>query len=265
MTDLASLPADTDQGDTSSALAMTDGAAHLDVTLLVRAKHADLWDAAKKLGGQSALARELGVSPHVIGEWINLRRKPAESRRDELEPKLFKLTGKLWDELFPLEIMDAEFFRKAKSVEIHRTYVENHGLSYLPEERGAAEERRCVIQAVLKTLTYREREILKWRFGLGDGYAYTLAETARVMGVTRERIRQIESKAIRKLQQSDRSEALADVLPGTISEPRKPSRSQMQAWIEGRGPEPDFMPPRNKFSEMAARDAATNESGAQGD
>ena len=56
------------------------------------------------------------------------------------------------------------------------------------------------IDDVLKTLTYRECEILKLRYGVGDGYTYTLEEIGRIFHVTRERIRQIESKALRKLQ-----------------------------------------------------------------
>ena len=56
------------------------------------------------------------------------------------------------------------------------------------------------IDSVLKTLTYREREIIKLRYGLGDGYTYTLEEVGRIFKVTRERVRQIEAKAVRKLQ-----------------------------------------------------------------
>jgi RNA polymerase primary sigma factor len=64
---------------------------------------------------------------------------------------------------------------------------------------------RDKINHVLKSLTYREREIIKLRYGLGDGYSYTLEETGRIFKVTRERIRQIESKALRKLQQQTRA------------------------------------------------------------
>ena len=52
---------------------------------------------------------------------------------------------------------------------------------------------------VLKTLTYREREVIKLRYGLGDGYPYTLEEVGRIFKVTRERIRQIEARAVQKL------------------------------------------------------------------
>lgn len=53
---------------------------------------------------------------------------------------------------------------------------------------------------VIATLTYREREILKLRYGIGDGYTYTLEEVGKIFKVTRERVRQVEAKAVRKLQ-----------------------------------------------------------------
>ncbi|MEF8788254.1 MAG: RNA polymerase sigma factor RpoD, partial [Planctomycetota bacterium] len=64
------------------------------------------------------------------------------------------------------------------------------------------------IERVLETLTYREREIIKLRYGLGDGYTYTLEEVGRIFNVTRERVRQIEAKAIRKLQHPMRTRKL---------------------------------------------------------
>ena len=54
---------------------------------------------------------------------------------------------------------------------------------------------------VMHDLSYREREIIRLRYGLADGYAYTLEEVGKIFSVTRERVRQIESKAVRKLQQ----------------------------------------------------------------
>jgi len=71
------------------------------------------------------------------------------------------------------------------------------------------------IEHVLKSLTTREREIIRLRYGLGGGYSYTLEETGRIFKVTRERIRQIEAKAMRKLQTSNRSEQLKGFLDGT--------------------------------------------------
>ncbi|MDD5026845.1 MAG: sigma-70 family RNA polymerase sigma factor [Candidatus Peribacteraceae bacterium] len=66
------------------------------------------------------------------------------------------------------------------------------------------------IHQVLKTLSWREREIIKLRYGLGDGYSYTLEEVGHIFKVTRERIRQIEAKAVKKLQMPFRAKELAD-------------------------------------------------------
>jgi len=78
---------------------------------------------------------------------------------------------------------------------------------------GAGQEMlRDRINHVLKTLSYREREIIKLRYGLGDGYSYTLEEVGHIFKVTRERIRQIEAKAVRKLQQPSRSQDLVGFL-----------------------------------------------------
>jgi RNA polymerase primary sigma factor len=65
---------------------------------------------------------------------------------------------------------------------------------------------------VLKTLTYREREVIKLRYGLGDGYPYTLEEVGRIFKVTRERIRQIEARAVQKLRDPARSGRLEGFL-----------------------------------------------------
>ena len=70
------------------------------------------------------------------------------------------------------------------------------------------------IDDVLKTLTFREREIVKLRYGIGDGYTYTLEEVGRIFRVTRERVRQIEAKAVRKLRHPVRARQLASFLDG---------------------------------------------------
>jgi RNA polymerase primary sigma factor len=74
-----------------------------------------------------------------------------------------------------------------------------------PADSATQQMLKDKIEHVLKSLTYREREIIRLRYGLGDGYSYTLEETGRIFKVTRERIRQIESKALKKLQHTTRS------------------------------------------------------------
>src|SRR4029078_12019255 len=70
------------------------------------------------------------------------------------------------------------------------------------------------IDEAMQSLNYREREILRLRYGLTDGYAYTLEEVGKIFSVTRERVRQIETKAVRKLQQPYRSRSLASFIEG---------------------------------------------------
>ncbi len=83
-----------------------------------------------------------------------------------------------------------------------------------PVQAATNEMLKDKIDQVLKTLTYREREIIKLRYGLGDGYTYTLEEVGRIFKVTRERVRQIEAKAVRKLQHPVRSRQLEGFLDG---------------------------------------------------
>lgn len=85
-----------------------------------------------------------------------------------------------------------------------------------PVNTASQEMLKDKIDHVLKTLTYREREIIKLRFGLGDGYTYTLEEVGRIFKVTRERVRQIEAKAVRKLQHPVRSKQLQGFIEGLV-------------------------------------------------
>jgi RNA polymerase primary sigma factor len=66
------------------------------------------------------------------------------------------------------------------------------------------------LREILNTLTDRERQVVDFRFGLSDGYSRTLEEVGRLFNVTRERIRQIEAKALRKLRHPSRMKSLGD-------------------------------------------------------
>jgi RNA polymerase primary sigma factor len=86
-------------------------------------------------------------------------------------------------------------------------FIEDDGAAP-PADIAAQDMLKNRIEQVLKTLTYREREIIKLRYGIGDGYTYTLEEVGRIFKVTRERVRQVEAKAIRKLQHPVRARKL---------------------------------------------------------
>ena len=81
-----------------------------------------------------------------------------------------------------------------------------------PEDVVANEVLKTLIQEVLKTLTEREEKVLKMRFGLEDGRSRSLEEVGKTFGVTRERIRQIEAKALRKLRHPTKSRKLEGFL-----------------------------------------------------
>lgn len=90
-------------------------------------------------------------------------------------------------------------------------FIEDHDVT-APQDAAAYEMLKEQLEGVLDTLTDREENVLRLRFGLDDGRTRTLEEVGRVFGVTRERIRQIEAKALRKLRHPSRSKRLRDFL-----------------------------------------------------
>jgi RNA polymerase primary sigma factor len=90
-------------------------------------------------------------------------------------------------------------------------FIEDHAVDS-PVSTATQSMLKERIELVLKTLSYREREIIKLRYGIGDGYTYTLEEVGRIFKVTRERVRQVEAKAIRKLQHPVRARKLEGFL-----------------------------------------------------
>jgi RNA polymerase primary sigma factor len=81
-----------------------------------------------------------------------------------------------------------------------------------PDDAASAQLLREQLRTILKSLNHRERQVLEMRFGLKDGQSHTLEEVGQAFGVTRERIRQIEAKALRKLRHPLRSRKLRDYL-----------------------------------------------------
>lgn len=90
-------------------------------------------------------------------------------------------------------------------------FIEDRNLPS-PEDAAAGNLLHEQIEDMLNALSERERDVLRYRFGLEDGRSYTLEEVGRRFGVTRERIRQIEAKALRKLRHPSRSKKLRDFL-----------------------------------------------------
>jgi RNA polymerase primary sigma factor len=92
-------------------------------------------------------------------------------------------------------------------------FIEDQGAD-APEERAAHSLLNEAVEEALRDLNDRERQVMRLRFGLEDGQARTLEEVGKEFGVTRERIRQIESKTLAKLRHPHRSQKLRDYLDG---------------------------------------------------
>jgi len=90
-------------------------------------------------------------------------------------------------------------------------FIEDHA-AQAPADAASHQLLKEQVEGVLDSLTYRERRVLQLRFGLEDGRSRTLEEVGREFGVTRERVRQIEAKALRKLRHPSRSKKLKDYL-----------------------------------------------------
>lgn len=225
----------------STSNELTEPGAEIDtkfeVTVKLKFCHAKILELVKKYGSIKALAREIGISESTLGGWLNMRKVPACGRElststrrtararkitSKAVVRLCELTQCTPEELFPGYIREhlSVFAPKTTTVALTAPVVRQLSQKQagrLPSptaSRSTAElqELRQRIEEVLPTLSYREREIIKLRYGLGDGYSYTLEEVGHIFKTTRERIRQIEAKAIRKLQQPSRSQQLVGFL-----------------------------------------------------
>ncbi|MHC4884416.1 MAG: RNA polymerase sigma factor RpoD [Planctomycetota bacterium] len=94
-------------------------------------------------------------------------------------------------------------------------FIEDKGAEN-PVNVASYEMLKDKMESVLASLSYREREIIRLRYGIGDDYTYTLEEVGRKFNVTRERVRQIEAKALAKLQHPVRSRKLEGFLEDTL-------------------------------------------------
>ncbi len=156
---------------------------------------------------EEQLAVELGVCRTMISHYERLRTLPAPA----IVKKLSKVLHRKVRELFPKEMR-----AYARAGRVKQNNGKEDALDYaqpLPKNieslEDAGQEYSDIysmldihdnIKKVLKGLSYRQREVIKLRYGLGDGYSYTLEEVGYIFNVSMERIRQIEAKAVKKLQ-----------------------------------------------------------------
>jgi RNA polymerase primary sigma factor len=151
----------------------------------IRKAEAKLQDSLCRDATTKEIAGEVGLTP----EKVSLFRKAALSPQS-LETPVGKPNSK-------------------KTRTLEDTIVDTEGVD-LPEQALGVSLLRGDLEGLLGTLSYREREVLRLRYGLADGHVRTLEEVGLVFHITRERIRQIESKALRKLRQPVRQATLVE-------------------------------------------------------
>jgi len=169
-------------------------------------------------------ARTIRIPVHMIETMTRLR---------NLQKRMLQETGEepTLEELAQRAMMSLEECRRVMKISRNPVSIDrpvgetedSHFGDFIEDEKQEAPSDTAAqtmlknrIEAILKTLTYREREIIKLRYGIGDGYTYTLEEVGRIFKVTRERVRQVEAKAIRKLQHPVRARKLRGFVDGSI-------------------------------------------------
>jgi len=170
---------------------------------------------------QKDLAAKVGLGLQMIGKLETFRWYPKKD--EEVLDRISKVLGVSREVLFPAWLEEFRLTEVPKATEDQAIGLgEAISLGLIapsqlmlpgPEEeaeRFALEEE---VGKLLPTLTYREARVLELRFGLGGRRARTLEEVAREFGVTRERIRQCEAKALRKMRHPTRSDRLRDFWP----------------------------------------------------
>jgi RNA polymerase primary sigma factor len=129
------------------------------------------------------IADEMGVEPHKVRWMMQVARRPLSLQKPVGEEEDNELASFIEDKETPS-----------------------------PPEAAEQSMLRTTLEELLTTLSPREARILRMRFGLQDGYHYTLEEVGQKFGVTRERIRQIEKEALQRLRHPRRSRRLKDYL-----------------------------------------------------
>jgi len=179
---------------------------------------------ARELKGwrQQDLAEAIGIGKQTIGQIETLRQFPNPERARRISEAL----GRNSAELFPEWLSDFRLKRVPASTEEESISLEeaisqhliapndplliDQGFEDEIERRVDSEILGGRIDTVLETLAPRERRVLELRFGLKDGRSRTLETVGREFNVTRDRIRQIEAKALRKLRHPKNSRLLKD-------------------------------------------------------
>jgi len=180
------------------------------VTAIIRFKHSPLYNARKELNYTlQEMADAIGIAKPTLWNWENFRSYPRTNGRGcrhrvrKAVEVLCSITGLSYSELFPKEFKDAVNTKRGRKIEIEfRTkqlpeWTERNLLLPDPEELYIKKERFESIKPFFAQLPEQYQRVLVLRYGLEDNRERTLEEIAQILSLTRERIRQIEARALR--------------------------------------------------------------------
>ena len=179
------------------------------VRLELRVKNAELIRAREEIGWtQTEAAQKIGISQTALGSYETLRAYPGE----EIQDKICEFYGLAKEEIFPEELRYVATINQPKKF-ITEKYIPKEKLisltnvnkkllpHYTIEEEISKKELPALIdKTLIELLTPRQSEIVKLRFGMERSHPHTLEEIANMLRITRERVRNIEMKAMRTLQ-----------------------------------------------------------------
>ncbi len=202
-----------------------------DLRLELQVKNNILWRAIHDLYPTvAAFCKPHNLHQSKVGRLISFKMSPFTKAGEYrvAAARLSKILGIAETELFPpklyanmLEIGSFKAVEVSSFAALPRATRKQIQLLPAPAEQSPdalcaqadfSKKAKEAIKRALETLSYREREVIKLRYGLSDGEVYTLDEVAHIFKVGRERVRQIEAKAIRKLQQPSRAQELVGFL-----------------------------------------------------
>lgn len=159
---------------------------------------------------RNAFAAELGCSVQQLYRYLRFAAYPKPARRQRIS----LLLRVLEEDIFPDRLKDLGLTRQPEAIAISESDAKE--LMLIPSDDGPldsdAELLAPQIHEALATLEDRERLVIEIRYGFRDGQAHTFEDIGIMLGVTRERIRQINAKALRKLRHPSRSKKLRDFL-----------------------------------------------------
>jgi RNA polymerase sigma factor (sigma-70 family) len=189
----------------------------------IRGKNNRLWKLVHtNFKTESLCAGAIRISQQSLNGFINFRSSPWNGPKTQLSNNAKTIAAFFEKEpawLFPpelyennkkkLAIIEADRF---DFVKLDHSEVKNLLSFDSPEKDVMASLLKNEVAGAIETLTDSEKNIIDMRFGLTTAYPLTLAETGRHLGVTTERVRQIQAKAIRKLRHPSRSKSMRDYL-----------------------------------------------------